>query len=122
MKMKRIVVATVAGLGLGTAGFASASALNLDGGTIQYGQSGVSCDTDGVDTSWGLETDDNSVRSVRIENIAAACAGDKLFVKVDNGATKSATIAGTSVSFPLGTAGSWPTADSITDIKVWIEG
>lgn len=122
MQLKRVTIATFAGLAMATAGFASASVLAVDGGTIQYGQSGVSCDLDGVDTSWGLETDDNSVRSVRVENIDAACTGDKLFLKVNGGATKSADITGTSVSFPLGSAGNWPTADSIHDVKVWIEG
>lgn len=120
MQFKRTLVALGAATMVGTVGFASASALGVDGGVIQYGQSGVSCDADGVDVSWGLETDDNSVRSMKVEGIDASCAGADLFVKVNSGATKKVAIAGTtaSVAFPA----PYPTPDSIHDVKVWIEG
>ncbi|MEQ6903848.1 hypothetical protein [Nocardioides sp. YIM 152588] len=120
MQLKRAAVAAVSAVALGTIGFASASALDIQGGTIQYGQTGTSCDPDGVEVHWGLETDDNSVRSVRVSGIAGACFGKDLFVKVNGGATMSTTIDAASESFSLGTT--YPSADAIHDVKVWIEG
>lgn len=120
MQFKRTLAAIgVAGV-VGTVGFASASALGVNGGIIQYGQSGVSCDTDGVNLNWGLETDDNSVRGVKVVDIDAACNGAELFVKVNDGATKHVTISGGQASIPF--AAPWPGADAIHDVKVWIEG
>ena len=111
MQFKRTLVALGVATAVGTVGFASASALGVDGGIIQYGQSGVSCDADGVDVSWGLETDDNSVRSMRVEGIDPSCTGADLFVKVNGGATKKVAISGAqaSVAFPA----PYPTPDSI---------
>lgn len=120
MQFKRTLVALGVATAVGTVGFASASALGVDGGIIQYGQSGVSCDADGVDVSWGLETDDNSVRSMRVEGISTDCNGADLFVKMNNGATKKVAINGTTASFPF--TAPFPAPDSIHDVKVWIEG
>ena len=121
MQFKRTLVALGAATMVGTVGFASASALGVNGGVIQYGQSAVSCDADGVDVSWGLETDDNSVRSMKVEGIDPSCATAHadLFVKVNNGATKKVAISGPTASFPFAPS---MTPDSIHDVKVWIEG
>jgi hypothetical protein len=119
MQFKRTLAALGVAATVGTVGFASASALGVNGGIIQYGQSGVSCDNNGVDTNWGLETDDNSVRSLSITNIDPMCTGADLFVKVNNGATKKVAITGPSASVQLTPS---MTPDSIHDVKVWIEG
>jgi hypothetical protein len=120
MQFKRTLAAIgVAGV-VGTVGFASASALGVNGGIIQYGQSGVSCDADGVNLNWGLETDDNSVRNVRVVDIDQACNGAELFVKINNGATKHVTIGNGQANIPF--TAPYPGPDSIHDVKVWIEG
>ncbi len=118
--LKRIAIALVAGAAVSTAAFASASALSVDGGTVQAGSSSVTCDTDGVKANWGLETDDSSVRSVRVTGVDPACAGATMFVKVDGGTTHSANITGTTVKVELPSP--YPTAESIKNVKIWIEG
>ncbi|MGN6576499.1 MAG: hypothetical protein ACTHKG_12490 [Nocardioides sp.] len=119
MKFKRTIVALAAGAAVSTAGFASASALGVNAGTIQYGSGNATCDATGVDLSYGLETDDNSVRSIRVENIDPRCTGAKLFLKVDGGATKSADITGTSVTINYSP---YLNPATINDVSVWIEG
>lgn len=118
--MKRLAVALAAGAAVSTLAYASASVLSVDGGTIQAGGSGVSCDTDGVKANWGLETDDNTVRSVRIDGIDTKCTGADMFVAVNGTRVGKATISGTSVSLPLATP--FPSPESIQNVKVWIEG
>ncbi len=105
---------------MSTAAFASASALSVDGGTIQAGSSHVKCDTNGVKVNWGLETDDDSVRFVRVSKIDRDCKGATLFAKVNGGKTMSAEVDGTEVKLPF--TAPFPTAKSVKDIKVWIEG
>ena len=117
--MKRLVTALAAGAAVSTIAFASASVLGVDGSTIQHGQDGVSCDTNGVNANWGLETDDNSVRSVRISEISSACIGDELFVKVNDRAVQKKVIAGPSESFTLSPQ---MTADEVGNVEIWIEG
>ena len=59
--MKRILIALMAGAAVFTIAFASAAALGVNGNVIQAGvDTDVSCDTDGVNANWGLETDTNS--------------------------------------------------------------
>lgn len=119
---KRITIAALAAAALGTAGFASASVLAVDGGAIQYGQSGATCDADGVKVNWGLETDTNTVSNARITGIDAACAGAELFVKVNGGAAKSATIPASIPANGVNLTGNFPSPADITDVQVWIEG
>ena len=46
----------------------------------------LTCDADGVFVAgWGLEADDGTVRSVRINGIDGACFGNALFVRVYDG-------------------------------------
>ena len=119
--MKRLAVALAAGAAVSSLAFASASVLNVDGGTIQAGQdTTLSCDADGVKANWGLETDDNSVRSVRISDIADACVGADMFVSVNGQPAKKVTIAGDQASFAF--TAPYPSPESINDIKIWIEG
>jgi hypothetical protein len=117
--MKRLALALAAGAAVSTLAYASASALTVDGGTIQAGKATISCDTDGVEVHWGLETDDNSVSYVKVTDIDAACTDATMFVKLNNGDTESATIAGGEVRFNIDPA---MTAQSIKDLKIWIEG
>jgi hypothetical protein len=118
--MKKIITAVLGGTAVATLAFASASVLTVDGGTIQAGQAGVTCDADGVKANWGLETDDNTVRSVRISGIDAACAGAEMFVKVDDRPTVKATLTGSeSQSFSLNPA---LAPEDIGSIRIWIEG
>ena len=73
----------------------SAAALGTDGGVIQAGVSGsLACDANGVYVSgWGLETDDNTVRSITLGDIDPACSGAKMFLKVNrSGALSSITL------------------------------
>jgi hypothetical protein len=116
--MKRLITALAGGATIATLAFASASALTVDGGVIQSGQDGVTCDTDGVKANWGLETDDNSVRSVRITGIDPACVGADMFVMVNGAKIGQKTIAGVQESFPMTSR----TPESIQDVRVTIEG
>lgn len=119
--MKRILVALMAGAAVFTLAFASAAALGVNGNVIQAGvDSDVSCDLDGVNANWGLETDTNSVSYVTIVDIADACTGADLFASVNgNHAVKGAVIAGgqSKVTFPAPYS-----AEEIVSLKVWIEG
>ena len=126
--MKRLAVALVAGAAVSTLAYASASVLKVDGGTIQAGaDSTLSCDADGVKANWGLETDDNSVQSVRISGISADCAGTEIFVavngeRVGKGTIPAPTTAGEDVQFKVTFGEPFPTPESIENVKVWIEG
>ena len=124
--MKRFAIALIAGAAVSTLVYASASALIVDGGSIQAGQDTTACDSDGVKANWGLETVPSAVTSVRISGVAAACAGADLFVRVDSGAVQrmvipapATALADVSVSFPAFAA---RTPESIESVKVWIEG
>jgi len=110
---------------LGSAMFASAAGLNVFGGTIQAGADAtLFCTESAYVGGWGLETDDNTVRSVRIEGINGACVDNEMFVKVYNGATKifegKTVIGGTTASFSFPSPYLAP--ENITGIKIWVEG
>lgn len=119
--MKKMLTAVLGGTAVATLAFASASTLTVDGGTIQAGvDSTLYCDVDGVKANWGLETDDNSVRSVRIEGIDEACVGAEMFVKVNDQARQNTTIAGDEATFSFNAP--YPSPESIESIRIWIEG
>jgi len=83
--MKRLIVALlVGGVVFGTV-VGLAATVGVQGGTIQSGvDQTLYCDTDGVQVlGWGLETDDNTVRGVRIGGIDAACVSNDIFVRVE---------------------------------------
>lgn len=83
MMFKKVLVLTLLFV-LVAAAFAAAAELPVSGGTIQAGvDDTLYCDPDGVYVpGWGLETDDNTVRSVRIAGIHPDCAGNEMFVKI----------------------------------------
>lgn len=119
MKFKRGIVALAVGAAVGTVGYASASVLQVDGGVIQYGESGVTCDADGVTANWGLETDDNTVRSVRISGIDADCVGADMFVRVGTTQLTKTLTGAESEGFSFTT---FKTPQEIDGVKIWIEG
>ncbi|MGD8199120.1 hypothetical protein ACQE98_00480 [Ornithinimicrobium sp. W1679] len=119
--MKKLITAVLGGTTVATLAFASASMLNVDGGTIQAGgDSTLYCDTDGVKANWGLDTETNSVSSVRISGIDAACEGAEMFIKVNDVPRVKMTLTDAdsqSVKFPAPV-----TSESLESIQIWIEG
>jgi hypothetical protein len=105
----------------------SAAALDVDGGAIQAGvDQTLSCDADGVFVAgWGLEADDGTVRSVRINGIDGACFGNALFVTVYDG---SGALIGQGSADPIDAVEesvalpTWPLASAIEQIHIFIEG
>jgi len=109
----------------------SAAALSVDGGTIQAGEDlSLICDGDGVHvTGWGLETDDNTVRWVRIGGISDNCQLNELFVSVTSGGAaveKGSVVLGpghTGAGFAqINFTAPFPAPADITDLHVFIEG
>lgn len=118
--MKRALTAVLAGATVATLAYASASVLTVESKPLQAGGTSVECDADGVQVSWGLETDDNSVRSVTVEGIDATCfnTGAELFVAIDGKRVPGAVeITQASHSIPFTP---YRTPESINDVKVWI--
>lgn len=122
--MKRLLLALIAGAMVFTVAFASAATLNVNGNTIQAGvDSNLACDADGVNAAWGLETTDNTVRYVRIENIDAACAGQSLFLKINEQAGDAyGPVAITGDSVTVHFTGTYPHPEDVNSLRVWIEG
>jgi hypothetical protein len=122
--MKRILAALMAGAAVFTIAFASAATLGVNGNTIQAGvDNDLRCDLDGVNAAWGLETTDNTVRSVRIEDIDPACVGSDAFVKINEAAGDAlgpVTITSTSATFRF--TAPYPHPEDIGSLRVWIEG
>jgi hypothetical protein len=128
--MKRIVVALVAGAAVFALAFGSAATLNVQGGSIQAGvDANLKCQPGVNVLGWGLETDDGTVRSVRLGPFDAACGGNNVHVRIsdDGGALIGGRVslvvpAGgtTQLSFPF--ASPYPLAVDIADIHVFIDG
>lgn len=122
--MKRVATAIVAGAAVASLAYASASVLTVTSKPLQAGGASVTCDVDGVNVRWGLETTANEVQSVKVEGIDSACYGKgaSVFVGIDGGEGKYKQALTTapadgvvSISLPAGTA-----PESINDVKVWI--
>jgi hypothetical protein len=122
--MKRLLTALIAGTAVFTIAFASAATLGVNGNVIQAGVDGdLRCDTDGVNADWGLETSDNTVRYVKIVDIDPACNGADLFLKVNEStgdAEGPIEIVGGEARFNFSSP--YPTPESISSLRVWIEG
>jgi hypothetical protein len=117
--MKRVITALAGGAVVATVAYASASALPIGGGALQVGTKSATCDTNGVKVNWGLETDNNLVYNVAVSDIAAACNGANLFVKVNGGTTQSTVIDDSTVKIRFASPLS---ANDVDNVKVWIEG
>jgi hypothetical protein len=122
----RRTLAVLALSGLAATVVGSAATLTVDGNVIQAGTAvSVACDANGIDANWGLETDDNTVRSVRFSDVDAACAGADMFVQLYDedgallGSRMKATAVAGSTSFPLSP---FQAPETIGSVKVWIEG
>ncbi|MCE0488001.1 hypothetical protein [Ornithinimicrobium sediminis] len=88
--MKRIITALAGGAAVATLAFASASLLDINSGaTLQTGDASTTCDENGVDLAWALETDDVSVGQpalvywLTVSDIASECEGAELYVNID---------------------------------------
>lgn len=122
--MKRIALALVVAAVLFGAVYASAAALNVDGGVIQHGEDDyLKCTEALVVDGWGLETDDNTVRSVRFQELPDECNGAEAFVRIhlDGGGNVASHWTVTdgmhSISFSP-----YLTPDEIIGVEAWIEG
>ena len=130
--MKRLIVGILAAAAVSTATYASASALAVNGGTIQSGGSGVTCQNGELKANWGLETDSNTVNDVRVTGIDANCVGADMFVKVAGKKYTGALDTTKNSNFKLesgGTTyqvtipfGSGVDPASIDNVHIWIEG
>jgi hypothetical protein len=123
--VKRLLVALISGAAVFSIAFASAAALDVNGGTIQYGEDNQLTCTAGANVDgWGVETDTNLTSFVRI-NYNPACAGNDMFVKITQGGTVIRSVA----KQPLDASGSTGnlaftpvSTEAITDIHITIEG
>lgn len=123
--MKRFLIALVAGSAVFSIAFASAAALDVNGGTIQYGEDNqLTCTASANVDGWGVETSDGMTSHVRI-NYDADCAGNDMFVDItnDDAVVRSVSKANLDASGSTGnlTFAAYPTVD-ITDIHITIEG
>ena len=71
---------------LGSAMFASAATLSVDGGVIQAGNdSTLYCTTSARIANWALERDDNTIRFITVQ-LDPVCKGDyTMFVRLEDG-------------------------------------
>ena len=77
--MKRFIIALVAGAAVFSIAFGAAAALSVNGGVLQAGRDGdVTCTTGVAVQGWGLETDTDTVLSVRISGFAGCEGADAL--------------------------------------------
>lgn len=123
--MKRLLVALISGAAVFSIAFASAAALDVNGGTIQYGEDNqLTCTASANVDGWGVETDNGMTSHVRI-NYDPDCAGNDMFVQITDDGTvvrsvKKQPLDGTGSTGNLSFA-AYPTVD-ITDIHITIEG
>ena len=109
--------------------FAAAATINLNGGTIQFGEDlSLTCDDAVRVAGWGLETDGanaGKVYNVRIGGISSSCFGNDLFVNVTGasgvltGEADEVTINEVTETVAFETP---VLASLITDLHIWIEG
>ena len=109
----------LAAAGIFSVVIASASALTINGHTLQSGMdSNLNCDADGVHLAWSVNAGDGvNVTGVTISGIDASCVGETLFFDTPVTTPLTGTIAGSthSFTFPSGVM-----ADSISQVTVTI--
>jgi hypothetical protein len=99
---RKLALLAVIGV-LAVAAYGSAASLGVGSGTIQVGSStGLSCDPDGVTVNYNVRLD-GVVTSVQVNDIEAACAGNRLFVLLKNAADQTIGVGGqlTGGGFPV---------------------
>lgn len=125
--MKRFLIALMAGAMVFAVAFAAAATLNVNGGTLQYGEdNSLTCTASADVDAWGADADTGLTYYVRI-TYDPLCAGNSMFVRVTN--ASDAVIASVSKE-PLDNTGSTgnltfttPLAnEAIHDIHILIEG
>jgi hypothetical protein len=76
--VKKLISTALVATFVFAAAFASASALTVQGGTIQVGaDTTLACDSDGVTVTWNLRQD-GVVTSANVADISANCVGQSL--------------------------------------------
>lgn len=119
----RHLTAVLGATAVASLAFASASVLTVDGGTVQAGvASSLSCDTDGVKANWGLETTDNTVRSVRISGIDPACEGAEMWVRTNTMSEAAKVELDGSDQATVRFTAPFPAPESLESVRIWIEG
>ncbi len=127
--MKRFIIALIAGAAVFSIAFGAAAALSVNGGVLQAGRDGdVTCTAAVEVEGWGLETDTDSVGSVRISGFAG-CEGADAFVRLlDSGGSYLTGNLTPDDGNPIDSdeerfvipGGVNPTV--VDDVRVWIEG
>lgn len=102
--MKKLIFALVVIAALATSAFASAAALQVDGGVLQAGtDTELRCDFDGVSVNaYGLNTlpgDYEGVEYIWVTGVDPACAGAKLFARAALANGTFLTSSGTAVGY-----------------------
>lgn len=117
----RHLTAVLGATAVASLAFASASVLTVDGGTVQAGvASSLSCD--GVKANWGLETTDNTVRSVRISGIDPACEGAEMWVRTNTMSEAAKVELDGSDQATVRFTAPFPAPESLESVRIWIEG
>src|SRR5262245_33556304 len=109
----------LAAAGLFSVVIASASALTINGHTLQSGMdSNLNCDAAGVQLAWSINAGDGvNVTGVTISGIDASCVGETLFFDTPVTSPQTATISGSTQSF---TFPSGVLADTISQVTITI--
>jgi hypothetical protein len=122
----KFLLTIAAVLGISAAAYASAAALDVNGGTLQYGEDNqVTCTASANVNGWGADADTGTTSYVRI-SYDPDCAGNDMFIRLTkNGTTiKSLTVANLTNSGSTGNVAISPPIanEDITDIHILIEG
>ena len=121
--MKKLITAVLGGTAVASLAFASASTLTVNGAALQVGADDtLVCDSNGVTANWGLETTDNSVRSVRVTDISSDCSGAEMFIKTNLMDEAEMVELNGSGEATLRFDAPYPTPESINAVRIWIEG
>lgn len=123
--MKRFLIALMAGAMVFAVAFAAAATLNVNGGTLQYGEdSSLTCTASANVDGWGADADLGTTNYVRIL-YAPACAGNDMFVRItdETGTTVRSLSKALDASGSTGNLAFSPLDnEDIHDIHILIEG
>jgi hypothetical protein len=80
-ELLRFIASTAIVLGIAAGSYAAAAALIVNGGAIQSGTVETTCDTDGVDVSYVVDTTSGNIDSVVVSGIdQPGCEGNDVIV------------------------------------------